>query len=132
MENLLSPSKIPLYLLLGFFAITFLQSAADKAMDWKGNLSFLNGHFKNSPLAKVVAPMLGTLTVVEFISGLACVYVIIQMCFTGSTEHVSCALTICGINLLMLLVGQRLAKDYAGAASVGNYLILVLLGFVLL
>ena len=31
-------------------AILFLQSGLDKALDWKGNLAWLTGHFAKSPL----------------------------------------------------------------------------------
>ena len=37
-------------LTLLFLIITFLQSGIDKLTDWKGNLSFIKGHFKNSIL----------------------------------------------------------------------------------
>ena len=122
---------IALALLLGFFVITFLQSAVDKVVDWKGNLEFLTGHFSRSPLAKLVPAMLGSLTVIEFISGLACCYGIIRLFYNPSLQPTHLALSICGVNLLMLLFGQRLAKDYAGAATVGIYMIIVLLGFVI-
>ena len=37
-------------LILLFLIVTFLQSGIDKLLDWKGNVSFITGHFKNSPL----------------------------------------------------------------------------------
>lgn len=121
----------PHFLIMIFFAITFLQSAIDKAMDWNGNLAWLNGHFKNSPLGSQVKVMLGALTLVEFASGLSCAYALVRL-LNSKTDAVSCALTICGVNLLMLLFGQRLAKDYAGAATIGQYMILVIAGFLLI
>ena len=36
------PEKIAFILILAFFLIVFIQSGADKIMDYKGNLSFLN------------------------------------------------------------------------------------------
>ena len=39
-------------LILFFLIVTFLQSGFDKLIDWKGNLSFIKDHFKNSPLKR--------------------------------------------------------------------------------
>ncbi|MBK5210610.1 MAG: hypothetical protein JJE44_14075 [Flavobacteriaceae bacterium] len=41
-------------LVLLFLIITFFQSGIDKLTDWKGNVAFITGHFKNSPLQKMV------------------------------------------------------------------------------
>ena len=41
-------------LTLLFLIVTFLQSGIDKLTDWNGNLSFIKGHFKNSPLKNAV------------------------------------------------------------------------------
>ncbi|MFT7350264.1 MAG: hypothetical protein ACI8VZ_002587, partial [Candidatus Paceibacteria bacterium] len=41
-------------LLLLFLLITFLQSGIDKLIDWKGNLSWLTGHFAETPLKNMV------------------------------------------------------------------------------
>jgi len=124
----LNPDKIALILLMAFFSITFLQSAIDKVIDRKGNLEFLNGHFKNSPLAKQVVVLLSVLTLVEFLSGFISLFALIRTLISEDFFSVTLALTVCGINLLMLLVGQRLAKDYAGAATLGIYMALVLAG----
>ncbi|MCB0379140.1 MAG: hypothetical protein KDD33_11675 [Bdellovibrionales bacterium] len=129
--NSSNANMAPHYLIMAFFAITFLQSGIDKVIDWKGNLGWLNGHFKSSALAGQVKLMLGILTIVEFISGLACIWAMVAL-LKDDKSAVSCALTICGVNLLMLLFGQRMAKDYAGAATIGQYMVMVLLGFALL
>jgi hypothetical protein len=39
---------------------------------------------------------------------------------------------ICGVVLIFLLIGQRLAKDYAGAMSLAVYFIITLWGVYLL
>ena len=120
---------IALLLILGFFTITFLQSAIDKVVDWSGNLEFLKSHFKNSIFAGQIPAMLATLTLVEFISGISCIYGGARLVYEPTLEPTLFALSICGINLLMLLLGQRMAKDYAGAATIGGYFVLLILGF---
>ena len=34
-------------LILVFLIVTFLQSGIDKITDWRGNISFIKGHFKD-------------------------------------------------------------------------------------
>ena len=112
-------------LVLAFLAITFLQSGYDKIKDWKGNVEWLNGHFSNTVLAKQVPMALGTILLLEIVSGVLCVSGIIQnimqdgvirgLGFYGAI--LSC------ITLLFLLFGQRLAKDYDGARTIVIYFI---------
>ena len=112
-------------LVLAFLAITFLQSGYDKIKDWKGNVAWLNGHFSNTVLAKQVPFALGTVLLLEIVSGVLCVSGIIQnimqdvvikgLGFYGAI--LSC------VTLLFLLFGQRLAKDYDGARTIVIYFI---------
>ncbi|PHN99997.1 DoxX family protein, partial [Rhodobacteraceae bacterium 4F10] len=48
-------------LILLFLIVTFLQSGIDKVTDWKGNLSFIKGHFKDSPLKNSVPLLLAVI-----------------------------------------------------------------------
>lgn len=121
-----------LIFLMLFFAITFGQSAVDKIIDRKGNLEFITSHFKNSPLRGQVGPLLGTLTAVELAAAATSVYGALRLMVRPSYEPVFYALCLCASALLMLLVGQRLAKDYAGAATLAGYFVLVMAGFLLL
>lgn len=112
-------------LVLAFLAITFLQSGYDKIKDWKGNVTWLNGHFENTILAKQVPLALGTVLILEIVSGVLCVSGIFQnimqdvvirgLGFYGAI--LSC------VTLLFLLFGQRLAKDYDGARTIVIYFI---------
>jgi uncharacterized membrane protein YphA (DoxX/SURF4 family) len=112
-------------LVLAFLAITFLQSGYDKIKDWKGNVEWLNGHFSNTVLAKQVPLALGTILLLEIVSGVLCVSGIIQNIMQDSVIRglgfygaiLSC------ITLLFLLFGQRLAKDYDGARTIVIYFI---------
>ena len=124
--------QISLFFLMAFFAITFVQSAADKVLDRKGNLEFLGGHFKSSPLSGWVGPLFLTLTVVEILTAAATSYAALRLFFFPTTLPAFWALCLCAINFLMLLTGQRLAKDYAGAASLAGYFVLVMAGFLML
>ncbi|EAZ96781.1 hypothetical protein FBBAL38_05140 [Flavobacteria bacterium BAL38] len=112
-------------LILALLAITFLQSGYDKIKDWKGNVAWLTGHFENSILAKQVPLALGIILLLEIVAGVLCV--------SGIIQHVIQDVVIRGlgfygailscITLLMLLFGQRLAKDYDGARTIVIYFI---------
>lgn len=110
-------------ILLLFIIITFLQSGLDKVFDWNGNLSWLKGHFKESPFKNMVPVLLGTITIVETVAGILCSIGIVKL-LTGNSRTLALygAVTSC-IALLMLLFGQRMAKDYAGAQTIVIYLV---------
>ncbi|MEO1451152.1 MAG: DoxX family protein [Bacteroidota bacterium] len=109
-----------------FLAILFLQSGLDKVFDWKGNLGWLQGHFANSPLKSIVKPMLGTVTLIELAAGLLSAAGMIMVVIEGKSTLAFYGATLSGLALLMLFFGQRLAKDYAGAATLVSYFILSL------
>lgn len=110
-------------LLLIFLIITFLQSAIDKLLDWKGNLTWLSGHFSQTPFRSFVPALLFILTTTEFAAGILCGIGLFQLVMgNGSTLAFSGALVSC-LALLMLLFGQRIAKDYEGARTIVVYFI---------
>ncbi len=115
-------------LILVFILITFLQSGLDKLLDWQGNISWLNGHFSKTFLAGQVSLMVGTILVIEVITGLLSLAGMIQIAFTGETTLALYACVLAAITLLMLLFGQRVAKDYAGAFTITGYFIVVIMG----
>lgn len=110
-------------LLLLFLIITFLQSGFDKLFDWKGNLSWLTGHFKESPFKNMVPLLLGTILVVETVAGILSAIGLVQLLINGSKSTALYGAISSCIALLMLLFGQRLAKDYVGAQTIVIYLI---------
>ncbi len=121
-------------LVLALLAITFLQSGYDKIKDWKGNVAWLTDHFAATVLAKQVPLALMIVLVLEIIAGVLCVSGIIQLYVQ---QHVTAGLGFYGavvscVTLLLLLFGQRLAKDYDGARTIVIYFIPAVLGVFLL
>jgi uncharacterized membrane protein YphA (DoxX/SURF4 family) len=110
-------------LLLLFLIITFLQSGIDKVIDWQGNLSWLKGHFSNSPLKNLVPFLLFTILIVEVAAGVLCAVGLIQMVLFQNTEVALLGAVMSCLALLMLLFGQRIAKDYEGAKTIAVYFI---------
>ena len=119
-------------LVLLFLIITFLQSAIDKITDWKGNVDFITGHFKNSPLKNMVPLLLLNVLVFEIGAGILMLIGVYFILAEGDGTVAKVGLEFAAITLLMLLIGQRLAKDYAGAMSLAVYFILTIFGIYLL
>lgn len=122
-------SKYPaeVFILL-FLIITFVLSSIEKIADWKGNVNFIKNHFKDSPLKNSV-PIL--LRIVLFTEIIACLFMVIGIYNLYTTELKTNALLgieLSALTLLFLLIGQRLAKDYAGAMSLGVYFLISVLG----
>lgn len=119
-------------LVLLFLIITFLQSGIDKLTDWKGNVDFITDHFKNSPLKNMVPLLLLTVLVFEIAAGILMLVGGYNIIAEGDGTVAKVGLEFAAITLIMLLIGQRLAKDYAGAMSLAVYFILTILGLYLL
>ncbi|WP_298224187.1 DoxX family protein [Flavobacterium sp.] len=110
-------------LILAFLAVTFLQSGYDKVMDWKGNVSWLKEHFAKTRLKNHVPLALFHVLILELISGVLCVVGGIElMVNNGRVFGLYGGIFSC-ITLIMLLFGQRLAKDYDGARTIVIYFI---------
>src|SRR2546421_2093174 len=115
-----------------FLAILFLQSGLDKVVDRRGNLEFLRGHFAKSPLAGMIPSLVTVITILEIAAGalsaIGCVLIILTrepaIAFYGAL--------ISAFSILGLFFGQRMAKDYAGAAILVPYFLLTLVAIYLL
>ena len=119
-------------LVLLFLIVTFVQSGIDKLLDWNGNVSFISDHFKNSPLKKSVPLLLGVILILEIIAGGLMIFGVYQLYTSGVKEIALLGIELCAVVLIFLLIGQRLAKDYAGAMSLAVYFLITLLGVYLL
>jgi len=115
-----------------FLAILFIQSGLDKMLDHKGNLDWLKGHFSSSVLAAAVPVLLALLTFMELVTGMLSAVGAVEA-FRYHTYCFSMAGTLmASITLLALFFGQRVAKDYAGAASLVPYFIVVVIQLIFL
>lgn len=110
-----------------FVAILFIQSGLDKVFDWKGNLGWLTGHFAKTPLAAMVPMMLATITIMELAAGLLAAAGIIYYFAAASLVVIFASGLVSAFAITALFFGQRVAKDYAGAAVLVPYFILVLI-----
>jgi len=115
-----------------FLAILFLQSGIDKVADRRGNLEFLLGHFAKSPLAGMVPFLVTVVTILEIVAGglsaIGCMLIILNC----DPTLAFCGAVVSAISITALFFGQRMAKDYAGAAVLVPYFLLTLVAIYLL
>lgn len=119
-------------LILLFLIITFLLSGIEKITDWKGNVSFIKEHFKESPLKNSVPLLLVIVLVTELVASFLMIYGIYEIISEGKIFFALVGIELSALTLLFLLIGQRLAKDYQGAMSLGVYFIITILGLIIL
>ncbi|MDD2820153.1 MAG: DoxX family membrane protein [Flavobacterium sp.] len=110
-------------LILVFLAITFLQSGYDKLFYWKDNVAWLKEHFAKTQLKNHVPLALLNVLILELISGILCVVGAIELVVNSGRLFGFYGAIFSSITLLMLLFGQRLAKDYDGARTIVIYFI---------
>ncbi len=126
------PFKDPLVLcqilIAIFISIAFLQSGTDKLVDRKGNLDFLKEHFSKSIFSKICPLLLSILTIFELLSSLTLIYGIFYAFFEKTTLWIFYGFVLTSITIIFLFLGQRIAKDYVGAADLVPYFILIMLG----
>jgi hypothetical protein len=115
-----------------FLAILFLQSGIDKVVDRQGNLEWLKGHFAKSPLASMVSLLLGLLTLIELAAGLLSGIGFLALIFAHKSAIAFYGAIVSAIAILCLFFGQRMAKEYAGAAILVPYFLLTLVAIYLL
>ena len=119
-------------LVSAFLAILFLQSGVDKVVDRRGNLEWLKGHFARSPLGPMVPLLVTVLTVLEIFAGaLSAIGCLVLLIAHNATLAFYGAL-LSAVAVLCLFFGQRLAREYAGAAVLVSYFLLTLVGIYVL
>ncbi len=132
----LDSNLFPLWLVqalcTAFFALTFVQTGLDKVFDWKGNLGWLTGHFSKTPLRGVVVPMLASLTLLELTAGAVSAAGLVALVLTGATRLALGGAALSGLSFLALFFGQRMAKDYVGAAGLVPYFLVSLVALLAL
>lgn len=114
---------ITLIFILALLAIVFLQSGIDKITDWKGNLEWLKSHFSKTIIKTQVPLALFIVTLLEITSGTLAVIGAITLYANGNNCIAILSGLLSAVTFLLLFLGQRLAKDYAGAQGIVVYMI---------
>ena len=115
-----------------FLAILFLQSGIDKIVDRSGNFEWLKGHFAKSPLAGIVPALLTVITILELAAGVLSGIGSFAVILLHDSTVAFYGAVISAVAIIALFFGQRMTKDYAGAAVLVPYFLLTLLAIYLL
>src|SRR5438067_11600394 len=119
-------------LISAFLGILFLQSGIDKVVDRRGNLEWLKGHFAKSPLTGMVPLMVTVITILEVAAGVLSAVGCLLIFFRQDSTLAFYGAVVSAFSLLALFFGQRMAKDYAGAAVLVPYFLVTLAAIYLL
>jgi diacylglycerol kinase len=129
MQNLHSPAGatwVLQALASAFLAILFLQSSIDKIVDRRGNLDYFKKHFAKSPLAGTITPMLTVITTLELAAGALSAIGCLLVVFSNNPVVAFYGAVTAAVAIIALFFGQRVAKDYGGAAVLVPYFLLAL------
>jgi len=117
------------FAVIAFFAIVFLQSGLNKLVDSEGNMAYMQEAFSQAPtLQGMMGPMFWALTALELAAGVFCGLGLVTFSFLSGGFLARWGIRFATFALLALVFGQRMAKDYAGAAVVAAYFAVALLG----
>lgn len=122
----------PSILVLIFLAITFIMSSYDKIFHWQENITWLKSHFEETIIKNIVPLSVAFLLIIELIAGIFSIAGCIQLIVNGGRTYGLYGAIFSCVSLLVMLIGQRLAKDYDGARTIVIYFIPALIGVFLL
>lgn len=106
-----------------FLAIVFLQSGLDKALHYKRELGWIQQKFSRNALYAYIGTLFFLLTVFEIISGILSSCGVILMLAGHPSTLAAWGAWFSVLTLLMLIFGQRITRDYSGAATLVPYFI---------
>lgn len=106
-----------------FLIITYWISSYEKVFDFRGTLAWMTPHFSQSILKNVVPLALTILVFFEVATAFMSAFALYELLANESIEWVQFANVFNLISLFLMLIAQRLAKDFDGARTIVIYLI---------
>lgn len=110
-----------------FLSVLFLQSGLDKVLDRQGNVAYFVEVTSRGPLRRWAKASLNLVTLLEVLAGCALAAGTLLWFGGGKNPLLALGALLSAGTLLFLFAGQRLNKDYAGAAGLVPYFLLSLL-----
>jgi hypothetical protein len=111
-----------------FIGIILTQSGLDKIFNWEGELDFMTEKFSKTIIANFSTFGLIQVTILETLSGLLSLFGSIMILFYDDKSYGIVGLILAGGSLCILMAGQRISKDYDGAAALVPYFLLTMIG----
>ena len=119
-------------LILVYILITFGYSVGEKLFGWKESVSFYRNHFDKTSLKNGIPFLLKVVIILEIITVILCLIGLYNLLILQQKDFSFYGLIVAAITLIGLMIGQRIAKDYAGAMNITVYFILTVFGVFLL
>ncbi|UTA68599.1 DoxX family protein [Emticicia sp. 21SJ11W-3] len=114
-----------------FAGVLFLQSGFDKVIDFSGNKSYIQSVFAKTFLRSVSTMLFIVILILEVSAGIFSFLGGVYYFAEGQADFAVLGLEVSTLAILCLFTGQRIAKDYAGAASLVGYFLLMVFGIYL-
>ena len=124
----ITPDQLLQILLSLFVAILFTQSGIDKVMNWNGEKAFYKEHFSKTFLKNTIGLLMPVITLSELAAGILSSIGVIIILLSGNTEIAFLGMLMAVLSIIQLFFGQRVAKDYAGSATLVPYFLVTIAG----
>ena len=111
-----------------FIGIVMAQSGLDKIFNWEGELNFITEKFSKTILSNFSIIGLIQVTILETLSGLLSLLGSIMVLFYDDKSYGIVGLILAAGSFCILMAGQRISKDYDGAAALVPYFLLTMIG----
>ena len=111
-----------------FIGIVMAQSGLDKIFNWEGELEFITEKFSKTALSNFSIIGLIQVTILETLSGLLSLFGSVMVLFYDDESYGIIGLILAAGSLCILMAGQRISKDYDGAAALVPYFLLTVIG----
>ena len=111
-----------------FIGIVMAQSGLDKIFNWEGELDFITEKFSKTILSNFSIIGLIQVTILETLSGLLSLLGSIMVLFYDDKSYGIVGLILAAGSFCILMAGQRISKDYDGAAALVPYFLLTMIG----
>ena len=115
-------------LIILYMVLSFGFSAFEKILNWKTTLHYYEGHFKATFLEKFIPVSIVFVLILEISSLIFCISGLYSLIVNKEGHTALIGLILVSLTLMILLLGQRIAKDYQGAMNITVYFILTVLG----
>jgi hypothetical protein len=118
-------------LLTLFLAILFLQSGLDKVFFFQSNKTYIAEVFSRTFLKPIAGFLFLMIIFLEVVAGLLTLGGTWVYYSQGQDDIAILGIEVAAVSLLSLFFGQRIAKDYTGAAALVPYFLLSIFGLFL-
>lgn len=111
--------------------ISFSFSIQEKLIDSTSYQIWLKDHFKNTIVLPFLKPLFYFIILLEVITSLILIYGLYQLWFLNNYSGLFVGSIVSFICFVILLIGQRVAKDYQSSANLMLYILVSLFSFYL-